>query len=235
MTTSPDTPGVAAESTTPTPARIFIVDDHPLVREWLGSLLERQADFLVCGHAESPAEAYEAISRLSPDLAVVDLTLDGGSGLELIKQLQSLPNTPKIVVLSMHDEALYAERAIRAGASGYVMKRAATGQVVNAIRQVLQGKLYLSDELSSQFAEKFVLARNVPGESPSTLLSDREMEVFSELGRGRGTRQIGEDLHISPKTVQVYCGRIKEKLGLEDGRALIREAVRWVEQVSRIG
>lgn len=223
------------EAIAESPTRIFLVDDHPLVREWLGSLLDRQPGFKVCGQAASAATAYTEIEKLQPDLAVVDLALDGGSGLELIKQLQSLPAPPKIVVLSMHDETVYAERAIRAGAAGYVMKRAATSQVVNAIRQVLTGKLYLSDELSSQFAEKFVLARNVPGESPGSLLSDREMEVFSELGRGRGTRHIAEELHISPKTVQVYCGRIKEKLGLDDGRALIREAVRWVEQVSRIG
>lgn len=234
MTTESPLPDTS-ESAVSTPSRIFLVDDHPLVREWLGSLLDRQPGFSVCGQAEDAIAAFQGISQLQPDLAVIDLSLNGGSGLELIKQLQSLPTPPKIVVLSMHDEMTYAERSIRAGASGYVMKRAATGQVVNAIRQVLQGKLYLSEELSAQFAEKFVLARNVPSESPSALLSDREMEVFSELGRGRGTRHIAEDLHISPKTVQVYCGRIKEKLGLEDGRALIREAVRWVEQVSRIG
>jgi DNA-binding NarL/FixJ family response regulator len=234
ITTSPITL-TSSELNTPSPARIFLVDDHPLVREWLGSLLERQADFSVCGQAENAAAAFEGIAELQPNLAVIDLSLDGGSGLELIKQLQGLPMPPKVVVLSMHDETIYAERAIRAGAAGYVMKRAATGQVVQAIRQVLLGKLYLSEELSSQFAEKFVLSRNVPGESAGSLLSDREMEVFSALGRGRGTRHIAEDLHISPKTVQVYCGRIKQKLGLEDGRALMREAVRWVEQSTRIG
>lgn len=227
-------------STTPTEtttarSRIFLVDDHPLVRESLGSLIERQPDLSVCGQAENATTAYEAISRLKPDLAVVDLSLDGGSGLELIKQLQGLPEAPKVLVLSMHDEAFYAERSIRAGALGYVMKRAATGRVVDAIRQVLQGKLFLSEQLTAQLAEKFVMPRTSPGDSPVSVLSDREMEVFRELGRGRPTRRIAEDLHLSPKTVQVYCGRIKEKLGLADVNALIREAVRWVEQENRVG
>ncbi len=212
---------------------VFIVDDHPLVREWLGNLIARQPDLHVCGQAESSAAAYEAMSRSQPDIAIVDLSLEDGSGLELIKQLQSLPEPPHVLVLSMHDEVYYAERALRAGATGYIMKRAATGHVIEAIRQVLAGRIYISEGLAQQMAQKFV--NNDPGAatSPVALLSDREIEVFQMLGEGIETRRIAETLHLSPKTVQVYCGRIKEKLGLENATALIREAVRWHEQQHR--
>lgn len=213
--------------------RVFLVDDHPLVREWLGSLIERQPDLAVCGQAETSGAAYEAIARLQPDVAVVDLSLEDGSGLELIKQIQILPKPPCVLVLSMHDEAIYAERALRAGATGYVMKRSATGRVIDAIRQVLQGRLYISEAVSERMAEKFVLARTQPGTSPIALLSDREMEVFQLIGQGIENRRIAEMLHLSPKTVQVYCGRIKEKLGLENATALIGEAVRWHEHQHR--
>ncbi|HVU17224.1 MAG TPA: response regulator transcription factor [Candidatus Didemnitutus sp.] len=209
--------------------RVFLVDDHPLVREWLGSLIEQQPDLAVCGQAGSSGTAFEAISRLQPDIAVVDLSLEDGSGLELIKQLQSLTPPPKVLVLSMHDEAFYAERALRAGAAGYVMKRSATGRVIDAIRHVLEGRLYISEAVSEKMAEKFVLARTRPGTSPIALLSDREIEVFQMIGQGLETRRIAEMLHLSPKTVQVYCGRIKEKLGLDNATALIGEAVRWHE------
>ncbi|HVU32880.1 MAG TPA: response regulator transcription factor [Opitutaceae bacterium] len=213
---------------------VFIVDDHPLVREWLGNLIARQPDLAVCGQAGSSATAYEAISKLQPDIAVVDLSLEDGSGLELIKQLQVMAEPPRVLVLSMHDEVFYAERALRAGASGYIMKRAATGHVIEAIRQVMSGKIYISEPLAVQMAEKFV-NKNPSGGSPVALLSDREMEVFQMLGQGIETRRIAETLHLSPKTVQVYCGRIKEKLGLENATALIREAVRWHEQQQGTG
>jgi len=213
--------------------RVFLVDDHPLVREWLGSLIERQPDLAVCGQAETSGAAYAAIVRLQPDVAVVDLSLEDGSGLELIKQLQALPQPPRVLVLSMHDEAIYAERALRAGAAGYVMKRSATGRIIDAIRQVLQGRLYISEAVSEKMAEKFVLARTQPDASPVALLSDREMEVFQLIGQGFENRRIAETLHLSPKTVQVYCGRIKEKLGLENATALIGEAVRWHEHQHR--
>ena len=215
--------------------RVFLVDDHPLVREWLGSLIARQPDLAVCGHAETAAAAYEAIARLGPEVAVVDLSLAQGSGLDLIKQLQTLPQPPHVLVLSMHDEIHYAERALRAGAVGYIMKRAATGRIVEAIRQVLTGRLYISDAVAEQMAKKFVSARNQPGVAPIASLSDREIEVFRLIGQGFETRRIAETLHLSPKTVQVYCGRIKEKLGLENALALIREAARWHEQQNPVG
>jgi len=210
--------------------RVFLVDDHPLVREWLSNLIARQPDLTVCGQAATGAAAYEAIATLRPDIAIVDLSLESGSGLELIKQLQALDAPPQVLVLSMHDELLYAERALRAGARGYVMKRSATRQVLDAIRRILEGKLYVSDALATRMAQKYVGSRAQAAESPLALLSDRELEVFRMLGKGQETRRIGEDLGISPKTVQVYCGRIKEKFGLANATELIREAVRWMER-----
>jgi DNA-binding NarL/FixJ family response regulator len=223
---SPPSPGTERH-------RIFLVDDHPLVREWLGSLIERQPDLAVCGQAETSGAAFEAIARMQPDVAVVDLSLADGSGLELIKQLQTLAQPPRVLVLSMHDEAIYAERALRAGAAGYVMKRSATGRIIDAIRQVMQGRLYISEAVSEKMAEKFVVARAQTGASPIARLSDREMEVFQLIGEGFENRRIAETLHLSPKTVQVYCGRIKDKLGLENATALIGEAVRWHEHQHR--
>jgi DNA-binding NarL/FixJ family response regulator len=208
---------------------IFLVDDHPLVREGLANLIERQPGLTVCGQAESSAVAFDAISRLQPDLAIVDLSLEAGSGLELIKQLQTLPSPPFVLVFSMHDEALYAERALRAGARGYLMKRTAPRYVIEAIRQVLQGKLYISEVLAVKMTEKYVGTRASSAESPIALLSDREIEVFRLLGRGYETRRIAEELGLSPKTVQVYCGRIKEKFSLTNATELIAEAARWVQ------
>jgi DNA-binding NarL/FixJ family response regulator len=213
--------------------RIFLVDDHPLVREWLSNLIERQADLHVCGQAASSGAAYAAILTLQPDVVIVDLSLESGSGLELIKQLQALTPAPNVLVLSMHDEATYAERALRAGARGYVIKRAATRTVIDAIRQVLAGKLYISEPLAVQMAQRYVGSRGKSSEAPASLLSDRELEVFRLLGAGWETRRIAEELKLSPKTVQVYCGRIKEKFGLTNATELIREAVRWVERAEK--
>jgi DNA-binding NarL/FixJ family response regulator len=227
---------MSSKTPSETPAerrRVFLVDDHPLVREGLVNLIERQPDLSVCGQAGTAAAAFEAMTRLTPDIALVDLSLEASSGLELIKQLQALPAPPPVLVLSMHDEALYAERALRAGARGYIMKRSAPRHVIDAIRQVLDGKLYMSEALAARMAEKYVGARAVAGESPIALLSDRELEVFQKLGEGWETRRIASELHLSPKTVQVYCGRIKEKFSLTNATELIREAVRWVENENR--
>ena len=213
--------------------RVFLVDDHPLVREWLASLIERQADLTVCGQAGDASTAVQEIPRLQPDVMVVDLSLQGQTGLELIKQLQTLLPNPRVLVLSMHEESFYAERALRAGALGYVMKREVTSKIIEAIRQVLLGRLYVSEALATQMAGKFIGVRASVGESPLAQLSDREMEVFSLLGQGYETKRIANDLRLSPKTVQVYCGRIKEKLNLDSFTALIREAVRWFEQEHR--
>ena len=214
---------------------VFLVDDHPLVREWLANLIERQPDLWVCGQAGDAAMAVTDISRLQPDVVVVDLSLQGQSGLELIRQLQTLLHHPRVLVLSMYDEAFYAERALRVGALGYVMKRTATGTVIDAIRQVLLGRLYVSEKLAARMAEKSAGSGTATVESPTAQLSDREMEVFGLLGQGYETKRIAEQLQISQKTVQVYCGRIREKLGLDSSMALIREAVRSFEHEQRGG
>lgn len=212
---------------------VFLVDDHPLVREWLANLIARQDDLWVCGQAGDAAAALADIARLQPDVAIVDLSLQGQSGLELIRQLQALQPNPRVLVLSMHDEESYAERALEVGALGYVMKRTATGKVIDAIRQVLLGRLYVSEELAARLADKFSSPGGKAGEAPRARLSDRELEVFGLLGQGWETKRIGERLEISQKTVQVYCSRIREKLGLDSSMALIREAVRSFENEQR--
>jgi DNA-binding NarL/FixJ family response regulator len=210
-------------------ARVFLVDDHPLVREWLTNLIHQQPDLSVCGESETAAEALEAIIKLKPDVAIIDISLKGGSGIELIKNLKATEARVAVIVLSMHDESLYAERALRAGARGYIMKRETAKKVVAAIRQVLDGKLYLSEQLSASLAEKFV-GRDSATISPSIdQLSDRELQVFQLLGQGYETRQIAQSLNISMKTVQAFCARIKEKLKLASATELLREAIRWHE------
>jgi DNA-binding NarL/FixJ family response regulator len=213
--------------------KIFLVDDHPLVREWLTNLIHQQPDLVVCGEAEAPPEALQAISRLKPDIAIVDISMKGGSGIELLKDIKTLRPPVATIVLTMHDEHLYAERALRAGARGYIMKRETAGKVVAAIRRVLDGKLYLSERMKASFAEKFLDGTAPHTASSVELLSDRELEVFQLLGQGYETRQIAETLHVSMKTVQAFCARIKEKLQLGSATELLREAVRWHEEQSR--
>jgi DNA-binding NarL/FixJ family response regulator len=216
----------------PKPAQVFIVDDHPLVREWLANLLRQQPDLVVCGQAEDAAGALAAITKQPPDVAIVDLSLKTGSGLDLIKDLRVMHPDVAVIVLSMHEEIFYAERALRAGARGYVMKRESTGQIIDAIRQVRAGRIYANPEVLGRLAERLVgRASAIRGTVEG--LSDRELEVFRRLGRGETTRQIASELNVSIKTVQAYCARIKEKLGLPSGAQLVREAVRWVEEESR--
>jgi len=212
-----------------TKAQIFLVDDHPLVREWLTNLIHQQADLQVCGEAEGAPQALDAIAKLRPDIAIVDISLKNGSGIELIKNLRSVAPEVAVIVLSMHDEGLYAERALRAGARGYIMKRETAKKVIAAIRQVLQGKLYLSEPMRASIAEKFVGGNPPTTSLPVDQLSDRELEVFQLLGQGYETRQIAVSLNISMKTVQAFCARIKEKLTLTSATELLREAVRWHE------
>lgn len=214
---------------------VFVVDDHPLVREWLRSIIEMESDLSVCGEAGAELGAFEAIERLHPDIAIVDLSLAGSSGLDLIRSLQALPSPPKVLVLSMFDELSHGAKAIHAGGSGYVSKRATTAQILHAVRQVLSGKLYFSPELSGQITERHFTPSAVARQPLEAALSNREMEVFKQLGQGKGTRHIAENLNISIKTVQVYCSRIKGKLGLENARALALESIRWVENGARAG
>ncbi len=213
------------------PARIFIVDDHPLVREWLANLLRQQPDLVVCGEAEDAAKALAAMTKEAPDVAIVDLSLKTGSGLDLIKDLRVIHPDVAVIVLSMHEEIFYAERALRAGARGYVMKRESTGQIIDAIRQVRAGRIYANPDVLGRLAERLV-GRSSAARGTVEGLSDRELEVFRRLGRGETTRQVASELHVSIKTVQAYCSRIKEKLGLPSGAQLVRAAVRWVEQES---
>jgi len=209
--------------------KIFLVDDHPLVREWLTHLIHQQPDLVVCGEAEDAPHALQAISATGPAVAIVDITLKSGSGIELIKNLKLTQPGLAIIVLSMHDERLYAERALRAGARGYIMKRETAKKVIIAIRQVLAGKIYMSDSLAVSFAEKFVDGRLPAGGSLVEPLSDRELETFQLLGKGFETRQVAEMMNVSMKTVQAHCAHIKEKLKLTNAAELLREAVRWQE------
>jgi DNA-binding NarL/FixJ family response regulator len=212
-------------------ASVFLVDDHPLVRESLTSLINQQPDLFVCGEAEDAPHSLREIARLDPDVAIVDISLKDGSGMELIRAIKTRVPGVAMIVLSMHDEKIYAERAIRAGARGYVMKRESTKRIIAAIRHVLEGRLALSEQIAAGFAEKFVSsARHAAAESPMEDLSDRELEVFTLLGRGLETRQIAETLNVSIKTVQAYCARIKNKRRLSTASELLREAIRWNER-----
>jgi DNA-binding NarL/FixJ family response regulator len=207
--------------------RIFLVDDHPLVREGLANLINEQNDLVVCGEAEDSAEAMTGIAKTRPDIALVDISLKNESGLELAKNLGSQFPLVALIVLSMHDEALYAERALRAGARGYVMKRESTKSVLASIRRVLEGSVYVSERVVNSMARRFSSSPKTVENSPVERLSDRELEIFRLLGQGRTTAQIAEDLHLSLKTVQAYCARAKEKFGVSSLGELLRAAIRW--------
>ena len=206
--------------------RIFLVDDHPLVREWLTNLIHQQPDLAVCGETESAPAALTSIAAAQPDLVIADINLKNSSGVELIKDLKKLhPNVP-VLMLSMYEESLYAERVFRAGARGYVHKRETAHKMIEAIRRVLDGKMYVSEKTAEILAGQSMKGRTA-SKPTVELLSDRELEVFDKLGQGIGTRQIAEDFHVSVKTIQAYCARIKEKLNLSSATQLLREAVRW--------
>jgi DNA-binding NarL/FixJ family response regulator len=212
----------------PPKIRILLVDDHPLVREWLTNMINEEPGFEVCGSASNTHEALGLIGTLLPRIVIVDISLDGGSGLELIKDAKAIHPKVDMIVLSMHDEMLYAERAMRAGAAGYVMKREATDKVLEAIQAVLQGGLYFSNAVNAMLAQKLVKGT---GDQPTAIaaLSDRELEVFQLLGRGCSTRQISEQMNVGFKTVHAYCARIKEKLNLANINELVFHAIRWHE------
>jgi DNA-binding NarL/FixJ family response regulator len=218
-----------APDTTRQKRTVFLVDDHPLVREWLTNLILQQPDLMVCGEAETGSQARQAIAALKPNIAIVDISLKDSSGIELIKDLKQCCPEVAVLVLSMHEESHYAERALRAGARGYIVKRETAKKVISAIRQVLEGKLYVSENLAAAMAAQFIAGKALTTGSPVEQLSDRELEVFELLGDGRGTRQIAETLRVSIKTIQAYCARIKEKLNLASATELVREAVRWRE------
>jgi DNA-binding NarL/FixJ family response regulator len=208
-------------------SRVFLVDDHPRVREGLANLINGQNDLIVCGEAEDSAGAISGIAKTRPDVALVDISLKNESGLELVKNLDSQFPLVAWIVLSMHDEALYAERALRAGARGYVMKRESTKSVLASIRRVMEGGVYVSERVVNSMARRFSSSPKRVESSPVERLSDRELEIFRLLGQGRTTAQIAEDLHLSLKTVQAYCARAKEKFGVSSLGELLRAAIRW--------
>jgi len=208
-------------------SRVFIVDDHPIVRQGLALLINREPDLAVCGDAEEAGSALRGIEELKPNLIVVDISLNGPDGLDLLKDIRARdPNLP-VLILSMLDELLYAERALRAGASGYIMKQEATERVLVAIRRILGGEIYVSDRMANRMLHRFVGGNQVEQRSPIADLTDRELEVFRLIGDGHGTRQIAEELHISVKTVESYQAHIKEKLSLKNARELVQRAIQW--------
>ena len=212
-----------------TKTKILIIDDHPMMRQGLVQLITNEPDLAVAGEAESAEQAISMIAQSAPDLVLADISLTGKSGLELIKDVQSLRPDLPVLVISMHDESIYAERVLRAGGRGYIMKQEGGKQIMQAIRHVLGGEIYVSPKMSGKILEIFSGRRSESGGSPVERLSDREFEVFQLIGQGKGTRQIAEQLHLSVKTVEVHRQHIKEKLKLTDAPSLARYAVQWVE------
>ena len=208
--------------------RIFLLDDHPIVRQGLSQLINEQADLSVCGAAPDAASALDVIGELSPDLLILDISLDGPDGLDFLKRLRLRDNAPPVLVLSMHDESLYAERALRAGAKGYMMKQVATESLLAAIRKILGGGIYVSDGMAARMLNRLAKGDSQAAHSPLADLSDRELEVFRLIGEGQGTREIAELLHVSVKTVESYQAHLKEKLCLRNSRELVQQAIHWV-------
>ncbi len=206
--------------------KILLVDDHPVMREGLAQLINHEPDMVVCGQQEDAAKAFASIPVLLPDLAVVDLSLKGSSGLEFVKNCRATYPKLRILVLSMHDETLYAERVLRAGAAGYIMKQEASDKVLGAMRQVLTGGVYLSERMGSKLMSQLVGGKATEIGSSMERLSDRELEVFGLIGQGKGTRQIAEQLHLSVKTIESHRAHIKEKLNLKDANELVHTAIR---------
>ncbi len=209
--------------------RIVVVDDHPLMRKGLVMSLESESDINVVGQASSAEEGMSLIEQLGPDVAAIDISLPGMSGLELVKQLHAIRPEVRTLVVSRHDESLYAERAIRAGARGYVMKLEAGEVIVKAVRRIMNGGIYVSEEINERLLLGMVSGHEALAQSPLDILSDRELEVFELTGRGHGTRDIAERLHLSVKTVESYRARIKVKLNLGSAAELMQHAVQWVE------
>ena len=201
------------------------MDDHPIVRQGLGLLINREPDLVVCGEAEDAPSALQRMASAQPDLMVIDISLDGPDGLELLKTIRLKEPILPVLILSMHEESTYAERSLRAGANGYIMKQEATERVLVAIRRILEGKVYLSERLTNKMLEQFVHGAGSSKNNPLTTLSDRELEVYRLIGAGHGTRQIADELHVSVKTVESYQAHIKEKLSLRNARELVQHAI----------
>jgi DNA-binding NarL/FixJ family response regulator len=208
---------------------VFIVDDHPVVRDWLTRMIHQEADMDVCGWADNVDDAIRSVEGLKPDIIIVDISLRGKSGLELIRFLTNQNPDENILVYSMHDESVYATRALRAGARGHVSKREPTDKVLLAIRRILGGGFYFSEAVTGSVFTGVIRKKNVAMADDVHLLSDRELEVFRLLASGRETPEIAKDLSVSLKTVQTYCARIKEKLNLRNATELLQAATRWAD------
>ncbi|MBS0630294.1 MAG: response regulator transcription factor [Verrucomicrobia bacterium] len=225
---SPIAPAPAAAD--PAKKKIFLADDHPITRQGIAVLINQEPDLMVCGEAASAAGALDLIQKLKPDLAIIDISLKASSGLELIKNLKALLADLSILVMSMHDETLYAERALRAGAMGYVMKQDASAKVLTAIRTVLKGDFFISDQIKTRMLQQTIGHRRPElAASPVESLSDREMEVFQLIGNGFSTREIATRLNLSVKTIDSYREHLKLKLQLTSGADLVRYAIQWVK------
>ena len=206
---------------------VLVVDDHPLMRQGLALLINQQQDMQVCGEAEEAQAAMQAIAQLRPDIMILDISLKGPDGIELLKNIRATDPDLPVLILSMHDEAIYAERALRARANGYIMKQEATEKVLVAVRRILGGEVYLSERMSNKMLQQYIGGAPNAIQSRIASLSDRELEVFRRIGEGCATREIAEELHLSVKTVETYQAHIKDKLALRSGRELIQHAIQW--------
>ena len=213
--------------------KVLIVDDHPILRKGLSLLINQESDLVVQGEAEDARKALEMIEKLKPDMVIVDISLPGVDGLELLKNIRLRHAELPALVVSMHDESLFAERALRAGARGYIMKQEAVEKVLVAIRRVLAGEIFVSNKIATKMLEKFVDSDTKTAASPLALLSDRELTVLHMIGQGFGTRQIAEKLHLSVKTVESYRSHIKEKLRLSNATDLLKYAIQWAQSISQ--
>jgi len=226
----PAAPARAPATAAPAPPRrrVFLVDDHPIVRERLAELISQESDLEVCGESEDARSALNQVEALRPDVAIVDITLKDTYGIELINQLKDLRPKLPILVLSMHDESLYGERAIRAGAKGYLNKQEATKKVVTAIRTVLAGQMFVSEKMTATILQRMSGGQRVEAGEPTDVLTDRELEVFQLLGQGVGVKQIAENLFVSVKTVEAHREHIKQKMGIKSSSELLRFAIEYL-------
>lgn len=216
--------------------KVLVVDDHPIVREGLSQMINREPDLAVCGHAADTPEALQLIGTLKPDILIVDISLDGPDGLDLLKHIRAHDPGLPVLILSMHDESIYAERALRAGANGYIMKQEATDRVLDALRRILNREVYVSSRIANKMLQQFVSgSSNEKRHSSVDDLSDRELEVLRLIGAGHGTRQIAEELRLSVKTVETYQAHLKEKLALRNSRELVQYATRWAMSARAAG
>jgi DNA-binding NarL/FixJ family response regulator len=208
--------------------RVLLVDDHPIVRQGMRMMVETERGFLVCGEANGMAQAMKLYRETKPDVIVADVSLEDGSGIELVKEVVAHDPQMKVLVCSMHDETLFAERALNAGAKGYINKDEATERLIAAIRRVAEGHVYLSERMTDRLLTRQIGAGDAPPRTSIESLSDRELEVFEQIGHGITTRQIAEKLHLSPKTIETYRENIKHKLNLANATELTQHAVQWV-------